>query len=41
VQQKGLGLALAKQLIESHGGKIEIKSLKDRGTTVRITLPRA
>jgi signal transduction histidine kinase len=41
VQKKGLGLALALQLIESHGGKIEINSQKDRGTTVRITLPRA
>jgi signal transduction histidine kinase len=38
---KGLGLALVKQLIESHNGKIDITSQPDHGTSVRITLPRA
>lgn len=39
--QKGLGLALVKQLIESHSGKLAIHSEVGRGTSVRISLPRA
>ncbi|MFD1424876.1 sensor histidine kinase [Laceyella tengchongensis] len=35
----GLGMAIAKQLIELHGGKIEIRSQVNRGTHVTITLP--
>jgi signal transduction histidine kinase len=37
----GLGLAIAKRLTELHGGKMEISSIPDRGTTVRIELPRS
>jgi PAS domain S-box-containing protein len=38
----GIGLFVAKQFVESHGGKIEIQSRNDRedhGTTVRVFLP--
>ena len=35
----GLGLPLAKRLIEPHGGCMTIKSAHGMGTTVRITLP--
>jgi two-component system cell cycle sensor histidine kinase PleC len=35
----GLGLPLAKLLTELHGGRLEIDSVIDEGTTVRICLP--
>ena len=35
----GLGLPIAKALVELHGGTIEIRSQKARGTEVAITLP--
>jgi signal transduction histidine kinase len=35
----GLGLALAKRVIEAHGGAIELESELDVGTTVRFRLP--
>ena len=35
----GLGLPLAKRLIEIHGGKLVINSVKGTGTTVRVELP--
>lgn len=35
----GLGLPLAKQLIELHGGQLEIESVLGQGTTVRVRLP--
>ncbi|OGS23629.1 MAG: hypothetical protein A2297_08345 [Elusimicrobia bacterium RIFOXYB2_FULL_48_7] len=35
----GLGLAVCRQIIELHNGKIEIKSEKGEGTLVSITLP--
>ena len=37
----GLGLPLAKQLIERHGGTLGIDSVPGSGTTVTITLPQA
>ncbi|WP_235284925.1 PAS domain-containing sensor histidine kinase [Thalassospira sp. HJ] len=36
----GLGLPLAKLLVELHGGRLSIESAVGKGTTVRITLPR-
>ncbi len=38
-QGTGLGLPLAKRLIELHGGAMEIESARGRGTTVRLRLP--
>lgn len=35
----GLGLPLAKRIIEAHQGQLELKSVPDNGTTVIITLP--
>jgi len=35
----GLGLPLAKSMVELHGGRLELRSEPGRGTTVTITLP--
>jgi nitrogen-specific signal transduction histidine kinase/HAMP domain-containing protein len=35
----GLGLSIALKNVEDHGGKIEVESMPDRGTSVRIFLP--
>ena len=35
----GLGLALAKGLIELHGGRLEIDSMPGKGTSVAVVLP--
>jgi signal transduction histidine kinase len=35
----GLGLASAKQIVEQHGGFIDISSEADKGTTVMVILP--
>jgi nitrogen fixation/metabolism regulation signal transduction histidine kinase len=37
----GLGLTIAKRNVELNGGAIAVESARDRGTTVRITLPTA
>ena len=37
---QGLGLPLARQLVESHGGKLSLESRLGEGTTVTIKLPR-
>jgi signal transduction histidine kinase len=37
----GLGLVLARNVIEQHGGSLEISSEQGRGTTVSIKLPAA
>jgi signal transduction histidine kinase/HAMP domain-containing protein len=37
----GLGLPLAKSLVELHGGTLEIESAKGEGTTVRVRFPLA
>ncbi|MCL4674393.1 MAG: PAS domain-containing sensor histidine kinase, partial [Sphingomonadaceae bacterium] len=38
-RKQGLGLPLARQLVEAHGGQLEILSRLGEGTTVTITLP--
>jgi len=35
----GLGLPLARRLVELHGGTLRVQSEKGRGTTVTVTLP--
>jgi len=35
----GLGLPLAKALVELHGGRLTLSSAKGRGTTARVSLP--
>ena len=35
----GLGLPLAKAMLELHGGSLKISSVKDQGTVVTMTLP--
>ena len=40
-QGKGLGLPLAKQLTELHGGTLVLQSVLGAGTTVTVTLPAA
>ncbi len=37
----GLGLAIAKKLVELHGGELTIDSKPDIGSTVTIKLPKA
>jgi signal transduction histidine kinase len=39
VQGTGLGMAIAKKVIEAHGGEINIRSQPGQGTEVRIELP--
>ena len=35
----GLGLAIAKTIVEQHGGLITMESEVDKGTVFRFTLP--
>ncbi|WP_373044665.1 sensor histidine kinase [Vulgatibacter sp.] len=37
----GLGLAMVREIVDRHGGTIEVQSTLDRGTTVSVFLPAA
>lgn len=37
----GIGLAIARELVEAHGGKITVESAQPRGTIFRVVLPGA
>jgi two-component system phosphate regulon sensor histidine kinase PhoR len=37
----GLGLAIVKHIVQAHGGRLEIESRIQKGTTVRVFLPTA
>jgi two-component system nitrogen regulation sensor histidine kinase NtrY len=41
VKGLGLGLAIARQIVEEHGGTIRAESVPGKGTSVRIHLPAA
>ena len=36
----GLGLSIARQIVEAHGGRIEVRSQADRGTKFTVRLPK-
>jgi hypothetical protein len=39
VRRQGLGLPLARQLVEAHGGTLELLSEPGQGTSAIVTLP--
>lgn len=36
----GLGLSIAKQIVDAHQGRIDFTSVEGKGTTVKVTLPK-
>ncbi len=40
-EKRGLGLTLAKSIVEIHGGEVEVRSVPGKGTTVSLRLPLA
>jgi signal transduction histidine kinase len=40
IQGTGLGLTIVKAIVALHGGRIDVESAHQRGTTVTVSLPR-
>jgi len=40
VEGYGLGLSIAKTIVDMHNGTIDVESIPDKGTTFTVTLPR-
>jgi signal transduction histidine kinase len=36
----GLGMAIARRLVEAHGGQLELGPARERGAEIVMTLPR-
>jgi signal transduction histidine kinase len=37
----GLGLAIVYRIVESHKGRVEVNSMRGKGTTITVALPAA
>ena len=37
----GLGLVVAKRIVEAHNGTISVESVQGKGSVFRVTIPRA
>ncbi len=41
MQGTGLGLSIVRSLVKQNNGLIELESVENQGTTIRLALPRA